>query len=219
METAIRFKIEDIELEGRLAVPASVRAGCVVCHPHPLYGGDMESGVVVAIVRALNEAGVATLRFNFRGVGQSTGSHGGGRPEIHDARAAVLALCQAADLPKAFLAGYSFGSVVALGLARQDESLAGIAAVAPPLSMFDCSFAAELTPPVFLVAGDRDNYCPAADFQRLAAKLPPTARAVTLPNADHFFAGRETEIGAVVRDWLIEAPAQAHQQKTPAKLR
>src|SRR5262249_34552016 len=78
--------------EGRRAEGLGARAGLVVCHPHPLYGGDMDNPVVVRAVEVAAEAGIATLRFNFRGVGTSEGSHGGGAGEQDDVRAALAAL-------------------------------------------------------------------------------------------------------------------------------
>ena len=85
----------DIVLEGRLAVPADARAGVVICHPHPLYGGDMDNPVVVRVQEVCAELGLATLRFNFRGVGGSGGAHGGGVAEQDDARIALDVLAQA----------------------------------------------------------------------------------------------------------------------------
>src|SRR5947199_422566 len=99
----------DIVLEGRLAVPAGARAGVVICHPHPLYGGDMDNPVVVRVAEVCRELGLATLRFNFRGVGASTGRHGEGRDERHDVVGALahLASVLPAGVPLV-LAAYSF---------------------------------------------------------------------------------------------------------------
>src|SRR5206468_3182423 len=85
----------DVALESRLAVPAGAPAGIVICHPHPLYGGDMDNPVVVRVQEVCAELGLATLRFNFRGVGGSSGTHGGGLAEQEDARGALDALAQA----------------------------------------------------------------------------------------------------------------------------
>src|SRR5438477_12308136 len=86
---------QQLTLEARLAVPASPQGGVVICHPHPLYGGDMDNPVVVRLAEVFGEMGLATLRFNFRGTGQSTGAHGGGVAEQNDveaARARMLSL-------------------------------------------------------------------------------------------------------------------------------
>ena len=200
-ETPIRFFADDVELDGRLTVVDGAARGCVVCHPHPLYGGDMNSSVVVAVTRALVAAGISTLRFDFRGVGASSGSHGGGAAEVEDARAAVAALAAATGNPAVDIAGYSFGSVVALQLASSRKT-AAVVAIAPPLAMFDAAFVWEMEVPLLLLAGDRDAYCPAADFQALIEKLPPSARGELLVGGDHFLVGREREIGDRVADWM-----------------
>src|SRR6266480_5922293 len=86
---------QQLTLEARLAVPASPGGGIVICHPHPLYGGDMDNPVVVRVQEVCAELGLATLRFNFRGVGGSSGTHGGGLGEQDDTRAALDVLARA----------------------------------------------------------------------------------------------------------------------------
>src|SRR5262249_54542153 len=135
----------------------------VVCHPHPLYGGDMQNPVVTTVVEAAAARDLATLRFNFRGVGRSTGTHGGGAAEIADARAALAALRDqvGADVPLA-LAGYSFGAMVAMRLAAAGSTLAGLVLVAPPLAVAESG----TLPPVdgigsvLVIAGRHEDYCP-----------------------------------------------------------
>ena len=206
-ETEIRFRTGDIELEGRIFLPDGAAAGCVVCHPHPLYGGNMHNNVVRGVADALAEAGFATLRFNFRGVAGSGGTHAGGVGEVADVRAAARALAEASRLSSVSVAGYSFGSTVALGFAREEVAvpatlLERVVAIAPPLVMFDASFAAGLPFPLLLLAGDRDEYCPRRDFESLAAELGPQGTSFVIEGADHFFSGREAEVGGRVARFL-----------------
>ena len=226
-ETSIRIRSGEIELDARIVVPTGATRACVVCHPHPLYGGDMHNPVVVAITRALGAAAVATLRFDFRGVGLSGGSHGGGTPEIDDARAAVDTLAAATGLAAVAIAGYSFGSLIALRLAASADDgaevsasnggaaavsrgpgatarvrIGAVAAVAPPLAMFDATFVTRIACPSLLLAGDRDAYCPRSDFEALAARLPERATTALVAGADHFFAGREREVADAVVRWF-----------------
>ena len=114
METPVEVDVRHgTRLEALLALPESPSAGLVVCHPHPLYGGDMHNPVVVRASEVAQGLGLATLRFNFRGVGASTGVHDEGKGEQDDVLAALDML--AARLPagrQLGLAGYSFGSWV-----------------------------------------------------------------------------------------------------------
>ena len=88
-EIQVSFRSGDLSLEGLLANPGANAPAAVVCHPHPAYGGSMFNNVVDAILAAMWQAGYATLRFNFRGVGASEGEHDGGPGEVDDAVAAM----------------------------------------------------------------------------------------------------------------------------------
>jgi alpha/beta superfamily hydrolase len=221
-EKTIRFRNGDVELDGRIHLagdlPNGWPRGCVVCHPHPVYGGDMNNGVVVAITAALAAKGISTLRFDFRGVGASGGTHGGGGPEIGDARAAVAALRAATGIDRIAIAGYSFGSVVALHVAADelqnaddaDGGVDAVAAIAPPLAMFDASFVSGIEGALLLVAGDRDQYCPREQLEALegmpidpgvVCTMNSTDHAI-VKGADHFFGGYEERLGEIVAEWV-----------------
>ncbi len=191
-----------LRLEGYLGFTAGTRGGLVVCHPHPLYGGDMENPVVTRTAEVAREVGLATLRFNFRGVGASNGTHDEGRGEQDDVRAALAALAAKLPLGRPLgLAGYSFGAWVSARVATQEPSLSALGLIAPPLAMLE--FSVPVTPrlDVLLVAGTRDPYCPPSEFERLASQLP-AARTVTIDGADHFFFGKIFPLGEAVREWL-----------------
>jgi len=190
-------------LEGALTLPARARAGVVVCHPHPLYGGDMDSPVVTAAARACAEAGLATLRFNFRGVGDSGGGWDEGRGEQDDVRAALAHLrgLLPAGAPLA-LAGYSFGAAMSAAVAGAGEPLAGLALIAPPLAMRPwqppASFA--VAGPILLIAGSADEYCPATALTALGRALPK-ATITVLDGVDHFFFAGLERLGSAVGGW------------------
>src|SRR5262245_47291491 len=113
-EERVIIRTHDLRLEGMLAVSSGAIAAVVICHPHPQYGGDMDNSIVRLVADHLQQAGVATLRFNFRGVGDSEGRYGAGVGEADDARAAVALLRERARVSQVTLAGYSFGAMVAL---------------------------------------------------------------------------------------------------------
>ena len=190
----------DLSLEALLAVPDTPSAGVVICHPHPLYGGDMDNPVVVRVQEVCAGLGLATLRFNFSGVGGSGGVHAGGVGEQDDARAALEALSRATSGAPTAIAGYSFGARIAALVACDDPRIRGLALIGPPLGAYDFACVEGVRAPTLMVAGTNDSYCPAPDFARLAARLP-SATAVSIEGADHFFLGKLFPLGEAVAKW------------------
>lgn len=205
-ETAVTLATSDgLSLEARARLPAAAAGGLVVCHPHPLYGGDMDNPVVVRLAGVGLELGLATLRFNFRGVGTSGGSYGGGDLEIEDAAAAVRWLRHQVGLTAPLvLAGYSFGAMVSARTARRSPGLpvSGLLLVAPPLLLIPGE---RLSPPtdlpLLVIVGDRDPYCPEPAARALVSSHPG-AKLVILDHADHFFFGRLYPLGQAAGSWL-----------------
>jgi uncharacterized protein len=203
-ETQVSFRSGDLTLEGMLANPGGGAPAAVVCHPHPMYGGSMYNSVVEAILAALWQAGYATLRFNFRGVGASEGEHDGGPGEVDDAVAAMSFLLAQPGVRKADAAmtGYSFGAMVALSAGYERAEIARIVAVALPLAMADARVPDGASKPVLLVSGDRDSYSPLAGLQALASRIGGSARLEIIAGADHFFGGSEIELSRAIADAL-----------------
>lgn len=190
---------DGVTLEACLAAPPGVTHGVVICHPHPLYGGDMDSPVVVRIRDACLTHGLATLRFNFRGVGGSSGTHGGGRGEQEDLRAALSALADTTGARALAVAGYSFGAWVAAVVGGREAGVGGLLLVAPPLA-YDFTCLADRRVPALAVGGTEDPYCPAAELERLAARFP-WVRLALIDGADHFFFGTLDQLGRAVDAW------------------
>src|SRR5262245_405164 len=203
-EQSITLAVEDgTVLEAQLQVPAGAPGGVAVCHPHPLYGGDMDHPVVLEIVPACAAEGLATLRFNFRGVGASTGSHGGGQAEQHDLAAALDHLAdRLAGAAMVAAAGYSFGAMVAAAVAASRPDLAGLVLVAPPLAAPGrrLDTLAHFTAPLLVVAGTRDDICPRDKLTTLGMELP-RASIHLIPGADHSFWGALDSLHEAVRTW------------------
>jgi uncharacterized protein len=191
---------QGLTLEGALALPDAPRLGVAVAHPHSLYGGNMDSPVVVAVVQACAAAGLATLRFNFRGVGDSGGAWDEGRGEQDDVRAALAHL--RGHVSRTALAGYSFGAAMSAAVAGAGERLAGLALVAPPLAMRPWSPPALLAieGPTLLVAGSRDDYCPVDALTGLGRALPK-AEVRVIEGADHFFFAGLDRLADAVGRW------------------
>jgi alpha/beta superfamily hydrolase len=192
-------------LEARVARPAATSTGIAICHPHPLYGGDMDNPVVVRIAEVCRDEGLVTCRFNFRGVGRSSGAHDQGRAERLDAEAALLHVESAlGPSGRLLLAGYSFGAVVGAVVAAAGRRLGGLILVAPPLAMTgEAPFLplAARKLPTLIVAGTADDYCPAPALHALGARLPG-ARVALVEGGDHVFRGTLAALGETVRTWI-----------------
>jgi len=206
-EERVRIPVEDFTLEGVLHHPLTgggPRPGVVVCHPHPLYGGDMDNPLVVAVCRALARRGLWALRFNFRGVGASGGRHTGGPGEVEDAGEALLFLAgrEGVTQGRLGLAGYSFGAGIGAQTAQQEGLVGALALLAPPPGMLE---GLHLPPiPILLLAGEADPIAPLPALQALARRLGPLCRVEAVPGADHFFWGREGEVAERCARFLAE---------------
>lgn len=189
-------------LEGMLETPQDADAAriAVICHPHPVYGGTMTNKVVHMLAKSFNELGVATVRFNYRGVGASDGAFDDGRGETLDTLAVVRWAQARSPGAKLWLAGFSFGGAIALKAAAQIPP-ERIVTVAPAIQRVDLSRIPLPSCPWLLVQGDQDELVNAAEVQAWAATLDPQPEVVVLPGVDHFFHGRLNELREVVIRW------------------
>jgi uncharacterized protein len=209
---AVSIPCGRITLEGIVRTPdnaAKAMPGAVICHPHPLFGGNMFNNVTQAMSSALLDRGMVTLLFNFRGTGGSGGVHGGGITETEDVVAALdfLAARPDVDLSKLLVVGYSFGCWVGLKAANQDPRPWAMIGISPPADMYDFSFLKEEKRPKLLLGGDMDFVCSKSSFLNLIREIPEPKRAMVLPNTDHFHFGRENQlivhVGAFLNDLLL----------------
>lgn len=202
----------DVTLEGILHLPTDGDGlpAVVVCHPHPRHGGDMDNVVVSSLVRYLGEAGIAALRFNFRGVGLSEGTFDGGSGEISDAVEALnfLSLQDEVDPTRIGLAGYSFGAGVALIASTYGNVTQAIASIACPSRVFNEMGVHEMLQPKLLVCGEYDHDFPAAQFTFQAKRFSDPKQVELVQGADHFF-GNSLDVvgeltGSFFQEWLCE---------------
>lgn len=173
------------------------QAFAVVCHPHPLHGGTMHNKVVTTVARTLHELDMPTLRFNFRGVGASEGVHDEGRGEVDDVLAVVAEGRRRWPQAALWLAGFSFGGVMALRAAcRAAPPPARLITVAPALTrLFNATGHVPVPPcPWRLIQGDADEVLDAVEVLALARGLPTPPEIVVLPGVGHFFHGKLNEL-------------------------
>jgi len=210
---ALRIESDGLSLEAQFHLPEGEGPfpGIVICHPHPSYGGDMHNNVVGALVRCGLDNGVAALRFNFRGVGESEGEYEGGEGEMIDARAALDALKQLPEVSaeNIVLAGYSFGAAIALRVANGRDDLKGVIAVSTPTVSGPLE-EATASGPILLVSGDNDEYSDASALAAFEASLGQDIELHVVPGVDHFWWGsddRLIEIAGKFLAWVFARPA------------
>ena len=193
----------EISLEGILYIPDSdsLYPAVIVCHPHPLYGGDMDNSVVVTICQALVTQSISVLRFNFRGVGGSGGKFGGGVKEREDVKAALdyLSTRQEIDSGKLGLVGYSFGGAVAFPAAQEDTRVRKLVLVSPALNEDGWEELKSYTRPKLVLLGDADMV---VSYARLKKYFTADKQFQVITGADHFWWGFEGAMSKRVGEFL-----------------
>ena len=177
------------------------RGAAVVCHPHPLYGGTMNNNVVYHTARALTELGYTTLRFNFRGVGDSEGTHAHGVGEEADLLAALDWLRESTGEERPVVAGFSFGARVALAVGCRPGAARALVALGVAPRLFDLSFVARCAVPKLFIQGERDELSALDDVRAFFDEAAPPKELVVVEGADHFFTGRLARIREAIAGW------------------
>ena len=191
-------KIESLFLEGPagklealLEEPEdqSPSAAALICHPHPQHGGTMHNKVVFRMARGLRRSGHVALRFNYRGVNLSVGSYAQGEGELDDARVALEFLRSRYPALPVTLAGFSFGSRVALRLGCEAAGARRVIAVGFPTVYKDRSYLEGCTVPRIFIQSTHDEFGPVEELRRIVAALPEPKQVELIEARDHFFAG------------------------------
>jgi alpha/beta superfamily hydrolase len=203
------FPSGGLEIEGILYIPDAERQlpAVVVCHPHPQYGGNMDNNVVSSLCEALSAGSFIAFKFNFRGTGMSQGSFTNGPGEMDDVRAAVsfITSIKEADPGRIGVAGYSAGSAWGLSATCGDARVKALAAISPPLTMFDFNCLVDCTKPKLMISGDMDALIPATPFINFCQHLAEPVECHTIEGADHTWYGFEDEVARKVTDFFRKA--------------
>ncbi len=185
---------------------APVAAG-VVCHAHPLHGGVMHFKVVFRAAKALQQQGLAVLRFNFRGVGRSQGRHDEGRGEQDDVRAALDEMERRFPGLPLVLGGFSFGASMALRVGAAEERVRALFALGLPWRRpEDAAFAGRRIVPRLFVQGEKDEFGTGEEARRFLAGVPPPRELVVVPGGNHFFEGHLESLQEAVAAWAARRP-------------
>jgi len=202
MGKRIFFNSGPLKLEG-LYNRVSGERGVVITHPHPLYGGDMMNNVVEALRLAYNECGYSSLKFNFRGVGQSEGGYDNGDGEQKDVEAAIRYLADD-GIEKIYLAGYSFGSWVIARGAKGYGGIGHIVMVSPPVDLFDFSSFQNTNGIKLVIAGSEDNVADWRSIEKIMPLWNPDAILKVIDGADHFYWRNSDDLRKIIHDFLGE---------------
>lgn len=196
-QTAVRIPANGVVLEGAYAKNPDTEHAVVICHPHPLYGGDMDNAVVMAAETAFLAKGFSVLRLNFRGCGKSTGSFCGTSGEREDLAAALSWLAKQHDCVS--VCGYSFGAWVA-ALAR--PAVDRMVLIAPPVDFL--AFPKDLHLPALtqVVAAGRDTFGRAEEIRHMVPQWNKSARFDLFSDTDHFFSGALSRLTTCLMDGI-----------------
>ena len=201
-------------LEGLLRLPdqeGTPQMVAVVCHPHPVYGGTMHNKTVFRLAQALNAVGMPTLRFNFRGVGQSTGSYDEGQGEQDDVRAALdYVQAQFPDAPLC-VAGFSFGSWVGLRVGCADERVSQLVGAGVPTTLLSVQALAQCAKPKLIVQGELDQYGPQGDLLPWFESIPEPKHLEVVAGSDHFFTDHLDALAEAVTRYFKQQAAQERE--------
>ena len=176
------------------------RGGAVVLHPHPLYGGNMRNKVVHHCTRVCGSLGLETLRFNFRGVGASSGTYDDGQGEQKDVLAAIEFMQQRIQSLPLYLVGFSFGAWLALKIGAEDKRISGLVGLGTPVGWAELDFLGHSEKPKLLIHGTADQYCDPAELERSFGMMARPKQLYWVENADHFFTDLLEPMGEILEE-------------------
>ena len=203
-EKRISIINNDLVIEGLLH-ESTGDSGVIICHPHPLMGGSMHNNVVEAIREAFAAEKYSTLRFNFRGVGRSTGVYDEGKGEQED----ILAVCKylhSIGVLKLSFAGYSFGSWVGTKIIEGDSNpFKSAILVSPPINYFAFDFTKLAHRISLIICGDEDPFCDSILLKERIKNTDTDLRIIS--HADHFYSGKENQLINILKLGLTSSPS------------
>lgn len=174
----------------------------VVCHPHPLYGGTLHNKVAHRVASTLHTRGAAVLRFNFRGVGKSEGTHDRGRGELDDGLVVLETLRRRYPAARVWVAGFSFGSWVASRMAAAESAVERLIMIAPPVHTQTFEEMRGSPVPKLVVQGTADEICKPENLARVFPTWADPKRLVEVPGGSHFFDRQLADLGSAIEQGL-----------------
>jgi uncharacterized protein len=195
-------------LEAILKDPAGEARGAgVVSHPHPLGGGTMHNKVVFRAAAGLADAGLATVRYNFRGVGASDGEHDEGRGEQQDLRDVLDYVSANYPGKEITHAGFSFGTWVGSRVAMDDDRVVRLISIGTPVDKYgNFDYLEDLRKPILFVHGDKDEFGSVESLKALVERVSKVTetKLVIFENCGHFFDEHLNELRETIKEWIVE---------------
>jgi len=213
----VKIPVSHGHLEMALRDPGGeMRGGAVFCHPHPVQGGTMHTKAVYRAARALNDVGLRTLRFNFRGVGYSTGTYDDGIGEEEDVRAALDWLELGLRDRPLIVGGVSFGSMVSLKVGVEDPRVVAMVAVGTPIQVYDYSYIASVEKPVLVVQGEHDEFGTGREVEEVLGTLGDHVTVRWVSGAEHLFEDHLQELQDHIRTFFTRGAGARALSEGPA---
>jgi len=201
----ILIKNKEIKLEAEYfqSKTSSFKPIVLICHPHPQFGGNMYNNVVSAVFDLLKYNQISTLRFNFRGVGESTGSHSSGKGELSDVKACIDFLINEKGLKKIFICGYSYGAAIGCSAVNYSDNIFGYCAISFPWDYMGIKYKhlTQTEKPKLFIQGDRDDIANYSKFEQHFEYYLNPKKYVIIKGADHFYWGYEDQAAHALLDF------------------
>ena len=175
----------------------------VICHPHPLGGGTLHNKVVFRAARGLENANLATLRFNFRGVGASAGTFDNGEGEPDDFLAALRWAMRKHPGVKVIAGGFSFGAWVASRAGCEVPEIDAMFLIGAPVNRYDFGYLRHCEKPILFLHGTEDEHGDVTKLEKVAQQVR-NAETVIVTGADHFFSKQLEAVEETLRSWAEE---------------
>ena len=197
----------DINLEAEYYQSTSdTTSAIIICHPHPQFGGNFSNNVVSGVHQKFIKSNISCLRFNFRAVGKSTGSHTSGRGEMTDVKACVDFLINDKSIERVFICGYSYGAAIGCSVVNYSEKIIGYAAISLPWDSMGPKYKklSQSNKPKLFVQGDRDDVAHFSNFKNHYSSYENPKECIIIDGADHFYWGYEEQVASDVLDFYMK---------------
>ena len=175
---------------------------CIICHPDPLFGGDMNNKVVKTISEAFNEIGIKSIRFNYSNVGSSTGHYTGKHSALEDTKIVIEEILHKNSKVNIILSGFSFGGAVAYKLLEIfEKDIKYLVIASPTFDYFTLKKYSETEVPWLVIQGNKDEII---DFKQTLdfKKNNKSRNLIIMKDADHFYHGKLIELKRVIKNFF-----------------